>query len=130
MIGAYGTNSYTGSAYVFTKSGGTWSLVQKLTAAGGANDDTFGYSVDLDGTACVIGADGTNSDTGSAYVYGSSSGQTGVAGDLDGDGDVDTDDLDIMHANLNICPSDTDHDGDTDIEDLLDVVEGWGTTCP
>ena len=111
-----------------TMSLGDW--VTELTASGGANGDVFGYSVAIDGDTCVIGAYGTNSNTGSAYVYGSSSGQTGIAGDLDGDGDVDTDDLDIMHANLNICPSDTDHDGDTNIEDLLDVVEGWGTTCP
>ena len=130
LIGAQGTNSYTGSAYVFTNAGGTWSQVAELTASDAASEDQFGISVAIDGDTCVIGALGANSATGSAYVYGSSSGQTGIAGDLDGDGDVDTDDLDIMHANLNICPSDTDHDGDTDIEDLLDVLEGWGTTCP
>ncbi|MEE2906208.1 MAG: FG-GAP repeat protein [Planctomycetota bacterium] len=94
-----------------------------------SNHHRGGRCVAIDGDTCVIGAFGTNSKTGSAYVYCSASGQTGVAGDLDGDGDVDTDDLDIMQSNLSICPSDTDHDGDTDIDDLLDVVEGWGITC-
>ena len=29
----------------------------------------------------------------------------------------------------NLCASDTDMDGDTDIEDLLNVIEGWGDIC-
>ena len=52
------------------------------------------------------------------------------SGDVDGDGDVDTNDLAQLRGSLGLCASDTDMDGDTDIEDLLDVVEGWGTTCP
>ena len=115
------------SLSITTMSLGDW--VTELTATGGAINAKFGYSGAIDGDTCVIGAHGTSSNTGSAYVYGSASGQTGVAGDLDGDGDVDTDDLDIMQSNLSICPYDTDHDGDTDIDDLLDVVEGWGITC-
>jgi len=51
-------------------------------------------------------------------------------GDVNGDGDVDTNDLAQLRSSLGVCPHDTDMDGDTDIEDLLNVVAGWGTTCP
>ncbi|MBG84249.1 MAG: hypothetical protein CMJ40_06855, partial [Phycisphaerae bacterium] len=50
-------------------------------------------------------------------------------GDLNGDGAVDTNDLAQLRGSLGLCASDTDMDGDTDIEDLLNVVAGWGTTC-
>ena len=50
-------------------------------------------------------------------------------GDVDGDGDVDTDDLAQLRGSLGLCASDNDLDGDTDIEDLLNLIEGWGTTC-
>ncbi|MBG84353.1 MAG: hypothetical protein CMJ40_07405, partial [Phycisphaerae bacterium] len=80
VIGAPGTNSGAGSAYVFTNTDGTWSQVAELTATGGASFDNFGVSVDLDGSTCVIGAPNGNSGTGSAYVYGS-----GIS-DVDNDG--------------------------------------------
>ena len=69
VIGAPNANSFVGSAYVFTNTNGTWSQVQELTATGGAEYDQFGFSVALDGDTCVIGAWGTNSNTGSAYVF-------------------------------------------------------------
>ncbi|MCH2132592.1 MAG: FG-GAP repeat protein, partial [Phycisphaerales bacterium] len=68
VIGAAGTSG-TGSAYVFTNTNGTWSQVAELTATDGASYDNFGYSVAIDGDTCVIGALGTNSSTGSAYVF-------------------------------------------------------------
>ena len=55
---------------------------------------------------------------------------TGTPGDVNADGTVDTSDLDELRSSLDLCASDTDLDGDTDIEDLLNVVAGWGTTCP
>ena len=129
VIGADYTNFHTGSAYVFTNTGGTWSQVQKLTATGGAPNDYFGNSVAIDGDTCVIGASGTNTGAGSAYVYGSGSGQTGVAGDLDGDGDVDADDVHLVEHEAGICHHDTNGDGITNIIDVLEVIIGWGITC-
>ena len=44
---------------------------QKLTASDGAADDSFGYSVSIDGDTAVIGAHGDDDngcDSGSAYV--------------------------------------------------------------
>jgi hypothetical protein len=61
-----------GAAYVFVRSGATWSLQQKLVALDGEADDGFGEAVALDGDTAVIGApsaaaNGTSS--GSAYVF-------------------------------------------------------------
>jgi hypothetical protein len=75
VIGAYGTNSNTGSAYVYTSdASGTWNQVAELS--GEATGDAFGTSVAIDGDTCVIGAYGTNSGTGSAYVYTSDANST------------------------------------------------------
>ncbi len=57
----------TGSAYVFTRDGsGAWIQQAKLTASG-AEYDSFGCSVSLDGDTAVIGA--SSYGTGSAYVF-------------------------------------------------------------
>jgi hypothetical protein len=65
-----GANS--GSAYVFTRSGTTWSQQAKLLASDGAVQDQFGYSVSLSGNTALIGApynDDNGNDSGSAYVF-------------------------------------------------------------
>lgn len=72
VIGATDANGYVGSAYVFTRSGTTWSEQQKLTPSDGAAEDRFGNAVAVDGDTVVIGSandddDGENS--GSAYVF-------------------------------------------------------------
>jgi hypothetical protein len=75
VVGAYGdddkgTNS--GSVYVFTRTGGTWTQQAKLTAADGAATDRFGYAVAIDGDTVVVGApydDDKGADSGSAYVF-------------------------------------------------------------
>ena len=74
VIGAYfdddkGTDS--GSAYVFVRAAdGTWSQQAKLTAADGAADDLFSWSVAVSGETAVIGAGaGGGEASGSAYVF-------------------------------------------------------------
>ena len=69
VIGAYGDDSFKGSAYVFTRSGGTWTQQNKLTASDGAASDWFGHSVSVYGDTAVIGARGDDSNKGSAYVF-------------------------------------------------------------
>jgi len=64
LIGAHGDNGYTGSAYVFVRTGTTWTQQQKLTASDGGADDWFGYSVSLSDDTAVIGAHGDNGYTG------------------------------------------------------------------
>ena len=66
------TSVNQGSAYVFVRSGGSWSLQAKLTAADGAASDGFGHAVAISGDTIVVGADGDNAatvDQGSAYVF-------------------------------------------------------------
>jgi putative cell wall-binding protein len=61
-----------GSAYVFTRSGATWTQQAKLTAADGAAGDAFGVSVAVYGDTAVIGAsadDDVGLGSGSAYVF-------------------------------------------------------------
>jgi hypothetical protein len=68
-VGAYRKNSSTGAAYVFTRSGTTWSQQATLTASDAATNDTFGSSVALSGDTALVGAPGKNSSTGAAYVF-------------------------------------------------------------
>jgi hypothetical protein len=67
-----------GAAYVFTKSGETWSESQKLLASDGALFDDFGASVALDGNTIVVGANGAtvgqNPAQGAVYVFTRSNG--------------------------------------------------------
>ena len=58
-----------GSAYVFVRSGGVWSLQQKLVAADGAGGDVFGRSVAISNETIVVGADLDDGAAGSAYVF-------------------------------------------------------------
>ncbi len=73
-----GIASAQGSAYVFTRSGSTWTQQSKLTAVAGAAGDNFGMSVAIDGDTAVVGADyddvNANVNQGSAYVFTRSSG--------------------------------------------------------
>jgi len=62
----------SGSAYVFTRTGTTWTQQAKLLASDGAADDYFGWSVCLDGDTALIGAyedDDNGQNSGSAYVF-------------------------------------------------------------
>jgi hypothetical protein len=68
LIGASGNNSATGSAYVFIRSGTTWSQQAELMAKDAATGDRFGRSVALSGTTALIGAPGKNLSTGSAFL--------------------------------------------------------------
>jgi hypothetical protein len=77
IIGAYqedagGTNA--GAAYIFTRSGTTWSQETKLTASDAQASDIFGISVCVssDGDVAIIGAyqeDTNGADAGAAYIF-------------------------------------------------------------
>ena len=62
----------SGSAYVFTRSGATWTQEAKLIASDGAAGDRFGRSVAIAGDTAMVGAsrdDDAGTDSGSAYVF-------------------------------------------------------------
>ena len=71
LVGAHYKSSSTGAAYIFTKSGSTWTQQQKITASDAVTNDYFGYSVSLsaDGSIALVGAYGKSSATGAAYVF-------------------------------------------------------------
>ena len=56
LIGAYSKSSWTGAAYVFTRSGTAWTQQQKLTASDGVGGDNFGIYVSLssDGNTALV----------------------------------------------------------------------------
>jgi PKD repeat protein len=54
----------SGSAYIFTSDGTTWTQQQKLLASDGTSYDKFGYSVALDENTALVGAEFI-----SAYVF-------------------------------------------------------------
>ncbi len=76
VVGAYNDDSplsNAGSAYVFVRSGTTWTFQQKLTASDATADDEFGNAVGIIGEVIVVGAHFAdlpgNSQAGSAYIY-------------------------------------------------------------
>jgi hypothetical protein len=73
VVGAPNKADYTGAAYVFRRTGTTWSERGKLTAWDGAEDDQFGISVGVSGGVAVVGAFGdetpAGSRAGSAYAF-------------------------------------------------------------
>lgn len=68
-----GSNSYQGAAYVFTRSGSTWTQQAKLLASDGAAGDSFGCAVSIFGDTAIVGAyakaSGTNFNQGAVYVF-------------------------------------------------------------
>ena len=64
-----GVASYSGSAYVFTRSGTTWTQQAYLKASNAGQYDRFGKSIAISGNTIVVGA------------YGEGSAATGVNGD-------------------------------------------------
>ncbi|MDB4306013.1 hypothetical protein N9980_00440 [bacterium] len=77
VVGAYLDDNTggidAGSAYVFSRSGNTWTEVQKLTASDASAGDYFGGYVFVDGDTAIISASGDDhsgyTDSGSVYVF-------------------------------------------------------------
>jgi hypothetical protein len=72
VVGGYTDNSSTGAAWVFTRSGWTWSQQgSKLTGSGESGAGEFGYSVAIspNGNTVTIGGPADNSDAGAVWVF-------------------------------------------------------------
>src|SRR5690606_25340027 len=69
LVGAPRGESLRGSAYVFVRSGASWSEPAQLTASDGTAGDWFGQSVSVSGDSALVGAHGDDSFRGSAYVF-------------------------------------------------------------
>lgn len=72
-VGAQYENSSRGAVYVFTRTGTSWTLEQRLQPAGMAAAALFGGSLDIKDDNLVVGAQGDNSvngnATGAVYVF-------------------------------------------------------------
>ncbi len=70
VVGAPGYDSSRGAAYVFTRSGSTWSFQQQLSNNLLDPNDLFGSALALNGETVVVGApQGLVSDQGTAFVF-------------------------------------------------------------
>jgi hypothetical protein len=73
LIGGWGAVGQRGAAWVFTRSGGTWSQQARLDASDGATNDFLGQSVALSGDTAIAGAWGAdiggNAEQGAAYIF-------------------------------------------------------------
>jgi hypothetical protein len=62
-------SSCHGAAYVFVRSGTTWSQQAELTASDGLNGDNFGGSKAISGSTVVVGVGIRNLAAGVVYVF-------------------------------------------------------------
>ena len=71
IVGAPFDSSGTGAAWVFTRSGGTWTQQQKLTANDATGYSQLGWSVSLstDGNTAIVGGPGDNGSIGAAWFF-------------------------------------------------------------
>jgi hypothetical protein len=69
VAGAPGENLWTGSVYVFEKSGGTWNEVQKIMSPNPQQNDIFGIGVAIAGDYMVVGASEEDNTKGAAHIY-------------------------------------------------------------
>ena len=68
-VGAFGKNSNAGAAYVFSRSGTSWTEQARLTALNAAANDNFGSSLALSGNTLAVGAPIKDTSTGAVYVF-------------------------------------------------------------
>ncbi len=131
-----GTNA--GSAYVFTRDGGSWTQRARLAAPDGAAFDVFGSAIALDGDTAFIASysDDTSAGlhAGSMHVFS----MNPLVGDLDRDGIVGLADLSLILGAFGSCAgdaaylpaSDVDASGCVELADLSALLENFGLGCP
>lgn len=64
-----GTVANTGGAYIYVRSGATWSQQQKIFGSDGAANDQFGDSLSLSGNTLAVGASRKSTYAGQVYVF-------------------------------------------------------------
>jgi hypothetical protein len=82
VVGAPYANLYTGAAYIYTDSGGTWTQTATLTASDAAAGNEFGRSVAISGSTVAVGSPSTSTNTGTAYIFTDSGGTWTQVADL------------------------------------------------
>ena len=77
IVGAFSEDTGgadAGAAYIFTRSGSTWTEQQKIQASDKETSDSFGYSVSIssDGNTAIVGSSNEDTgglDAGAAYIF-------------------------------------------------------------
>ncbi len=69
VVGALGAMGNRGAAYVFVRSGTTWTQQAKLLAKDAADGDTFGWTVAISGDTILLSAPRKDFIRGAAYVF-------------------------------------------------------------
>jgi hypothetical protein len=72
IVGGFSDNNYQGAAWVYTRTGNTWTQQgNKLVGTGNIGNAYLGRSVSLsaDGNTAIVGGYGDNSNQGAAWVY-------------------------------------------------------------
>jgi hypothetical protein len=69
IVGAEGNASFTGAAYVFVRSGSSWTQQQRLTSSSNTGGGYFGSSVAVSGDTVVVGSSHEALGSGAAYVF-------------------------------------------------------------
>ncbi len=72
IVGGPRASSNAGAAWIFTRSGGVWTEQgSRLVGTGGGANAGQGYfvSISADGNTAIVGAPGTASDTGAAWIF-------------------------------------------------------------
>jgi hypothetical protein len=135
-------NTNEGSAYVFVRSGTSWTERAKLAMTDGESYDAFGTFVALSGDTTIVGAPGDdvsiNSLQGSAWIF---SPVGSCPADYNGTGDAgDSVDFLDFFDDFGVCDGEVvpcgtygnpDINGDTfiDVLDFLDFLEGFSEGC-
>ena len=71
-VGAQNANNGAGYAYIFTRSGSSWTQQIKIQASNAGPSDQFGCSIAISESSVVVGAyseDTTADESGSAYIF-------------------------------------------------------------
>lgn len=76
VVGSNGVSSNRGTAYVYTRSGNTWTQQMRLNASDGASYDQFGITcaINAEENTIAVGAGGDDTGRGAVYVYTGSGG--------------------------------------------------------
>lgn len=71
FVGGSGDSSNSGAVWIFTRSGSTWTQVQKLTVADNVGAARFGASIAVtpDGQTAVVGGSTDSSNLGATWVF-------------------------------------------------------------
>lgn len=134
-----GPSQAAGSAYVFSRTGSTWTQQTKLALFAGSAFDWFGYSVAIANGLCICTSPyydfGNTEDCGAAWIFNIESILCNA--DLNGDRMVNVADLSfflgVFGANTLVFPqaagADFNGDGRVDSADLSVLLTNFGRSC-